>query len=48
MMLAPRVPVSVLVRMSPVRIVGTLTSAATSTCFVKKNGKFRANAVCTL
>ena len=48
MMLAPTVPVAVLVRMLAVRSVGTRTSIGTSTCLVKKNGRLRANAVCTL
>ena len=48
MMLAPMVPVALLVRMSRVWSVGILTSSGTSTCLVKKKGRFRANAVCTL
>ena len=48
MMLPPTVPVALLVRMSRVCSVGTRTSTGTSTCLVKKNGRLRANAVCTL
>ena len=49
MMLPPMVPVALLVRMS--RVCERRHAAActgTSTCFVKKNGRLRANAVCTL
>ena len=48
MMLPPTVPVALLVRMSSVDRAGTRTSAGTSTCLVKKNGRLRAKAVCTL
>jgi len=48
MMLPLTVPVALLVSMSAVRCVGTRTSDGTSICLVKKNGRFRANAVCTL
>ena len=42
------VPVARLARMSGVRSAGTRTSSGTSTCWVKKYGRLRANAVCTL
>ena len=48
MMLAPTVPVALLVRMLPVLSVGTRASSGMSTCLVRKNGRLRANAVCTL
>src|SRR5262245_39249470 len=48
MMLPPTVPVAALVRMLLVGSDGTLASPGTSTCLVKKNGRLRANAVCTL
>ena len=48
MMLGADVPVAWLVRMSRVCSVGTRCVAGTSTCLVKKNGRLRANAVCTL
>ena len=48
-MMAPAiVPVASPVRMSRVWSVGTSWSDGVSTCFKKKNGRFRVNAVCTL